>query len=246
MYEESATHEIAPTASEAKGLSRRQLVKAGVWAAPVVVAGTASPAAAVHRQPIAVTSSRQPVLDIRRSGRQLHPAIPGRRHGISSVAANRILDEREHGDRDPRTALRRCWTADISLPTPRQRVQTTLAESAPWTIADRASRHTSSAAPGIQRCLSASAAPTARRLLGHSPARCANVSTAAPATPDTATAPPRGREPQSRTGTTPADLGTRCPGRSAGAVRRRVTKHLRWNYATTCASCARTGSASSC
>lgn len=47
MYEESATHEIAPAAAEANGPSRRQLVKAGIWAAPVVVLATASPAAAV-------------------------------------------------------------------------------------------------------------------------------------------------------------------------------------------------------
>lgn len=47
MYEESATHEIAPVTAEAKGPSRRQLVKAGIWAAPVVVLATASPAAAV-------------------------------------------------------------------------------------------------------------------------------------------------------------------------------------------------------
>ena len=44
MAEEATRHEFAPAAT--RGLSRRQFVKAGVWAAPVVVLATAAPAAA--------------------------------------------------------------------------------------------------------------------------------------------------------------------------------------------------------
>ena len=46
MLDETANQEPANSAVS-KGLSRRQMVKAGVWAAPVVVLATASPAAAV-------------------------------------------------------------------------------------------------------------------------------------------------------------------------------------------------------
>lgn len=61
MYEESATHEIAPAAAEANGPSRRQLVKAGIWAAPVVVLATASPAAAVSISAVTLTRGTQGV-----------------------------------------------------------------------------------------------------------------------------------------------------------------------------------------
>lgn len=50
MLEEAAHYEGAFSAAPSKGLSRRQLVKAGVWAAPVVVLATASPAAATSGQ----------------------------------------------------------------------------------------------------------------------------------------------------------------------------------------------------
>lgn len=65
MYEESATHEIAPATAETKGPSRRQLVKAGIWAAPVVVLATASPAAAVSITSRGLTGTQQAGLNAR-------------------------------------------------------------------------------------------------------------------------------------------------------------------------------------
>lgn len=43
---EATRNNFAPEGSGSNGLSRRQIVKAGVWAAPVVVLATAAPAAA--------------------------------------------------------------------------------------------------------------------------------------------------------------------------------------------------------
>jgi hypothetical protein len=45
MFEDSAIREIAPAPAQTKVLSRRQVVKAGAWAAPAVAVAIATPAA---------------------------------------------------------------------------------------------------------------------------------------------------------------------------------------------------------
>ncbi len=47
MFDPPESHDFESAAAPAKGMSRRQIVKVGVWAAPVVVLAAASPAAAV-------------------------------------------------------------------------------------------------------------------------------------------------------------------------------------------------------
>ncbi|WP_404431332.1 hypothetical protein LG299_14145 [Microbacterium lacus] len=53
---EATRHNFAPEGSGSAGLSRRQVVKAGVWAAPVVALAAAAPAAASSSGRIVVTS----------------------------------------------------------------------------------------------------------------------------------------------------------------------------------------------
>jgi hypothetical protein len=57
MFEAPTSTDIAAGSTPTKGLSRRQLVKAGVWAAPVVVLATASPAAAVSVTGLTLTAT---------------------------------------------------------------------------------------------------------------------------------------------------------------------------------------------
>lgn len=58
MFEESATHEVTSEATPSKALSRRQVIKAGAWAAPVVAVAVATPAASASSITASSVSAR--------------------------------------------------------------------------------------------------------------------------------------------------------------------------------------------